>query len=70
MDCPVNYFADNSTKDCVRLCPNNTNQTWGHYPTKTCVIICYGNLWSDESTGIPLCIPLCPALPPKWSYDP
>ena len=66
MDCPYNYFADNITKDCVSDCPlNGTNKTWGHRPTKTCVTICYGSLWGDDSTGIALCIPLCPSLPPK-----
>jgi hypothetical protein len=32
--------------------------------------MCYGSLWGDDSTGIALCVPLCPSLPPKWSYDP
>lgn len=71
-DCPDNYFADNTTMNCVAKCPNINNlttQTWGHIATQTCVNQCYGSLWGDASTGIPLCIPLCPSVPAKWSYD-
>lgn len=69
--CPANYFGDNSTDFCVKYCPIvSTQQTWGHISTQTCVNQCYGNLWGDASTGVPLCIAKCPSLPAKWSYDP
>lgn len=70
MDCPTNYFGDNVTKNCVEMCPINGSQTWGHRPTKTCVIKCYGPLWGDASTGRGLCVDICPSLPMKWSYNP
>jgi len=58
--------------NCVAKCPktsSNTVQTWGHRDTQTCVTQCYGSLWGDTSTKIPLCIPLCPSVPAKWSND-
>jgi hypothetical protein len=71
MDCPTDYFADNLTKNCVAKCPvKNGSQTWGNQPTKTCITKCYSSRWADLSTGIPLCVVLCPELPPAWSYDP
>jgi len=55
----------------VAKCPivNVNQQTWGHISTQTCVSKCYGSLWGDASTGIPLCINLCPSVPAKWSYN-
>lgn len=71
MSCSTDYFGDNVTKDCVAKCPvNNSAQTWGHQPTKTCVLKCYNSQWGDASTGVPLCVSLCPVLPAKWSYNP
>lgn len=68
--CPTNYFGDNSTLDCVFSCPRvNGNQTWGYYPTRTCLQECYASTWGDASTGLALCVGICPTVPPKWSYD-
>lgn len=68
--CPAEYFGDNSTDSCVGKCPVvNGVETWGHKATQTCVQKCYGSLWGDNSTGIRLCVSLCPKVPAKWSYD-
>ena len=71
-DCQDDYFADNISEYCVRKCPKDDTgaQTWGHVSTKTCIEKCYGSLWGDDTTGIPLCVVKCPALPMRWSYDP
>ena len=70
-DTPDLYFGDNHTHYCVRKCPIvDGEQTWGHEDTQTCVDYCYGSLWGDDTTGVPLCVSLCPALPMRWSYDP
>ena len=37
--------------------------------TKKCVTSCYGTLWGDASTGIPLCVSQCPSVPAKWSNN-
>lgn len=47
----------------------NSNQTWGHRSSHTCVRECYGLVWGDASSGIALCVTECPSVPPKWSYD-
>jgi hypothetical protein len=71
MGCPTNYFGDNATSDCVANCSIvNGQHTWGHIATMTCVTQCYGSLWGDNSTGLPICVSLCPSVPPRWSYDP
>ena len=69
--CPNGHFGDNSTDFCVKVCPiiNSIQQTWGHIATQTCVSQCYGSLWGDTSTGIPVCISLCPSVPAKWSFN-
>lgn len=54
------YFADNYTLYCVQKCPNISGvPSWGYLPTLTCVALCYGNTWGDNSTGVPLCVSLC-----------
>lgn len=71
--CNITDFADNSSAYCVEKCPIVPNatgtQTWGYIPTQTCVALCLPTTFGDNSTGIPLCVSLCPTLPtPKWSY--
>lgn len=68
--CPTLYYGDNSTLDCVFSCPIvNANQTWGYFPTKTCVNECYDYTWGDASEGIAKCVGKCPSVPEKWAYD-
>ena len=65
------YFADNLTLYCVQKCPNvSGTPTWGYFPTQTCVALCYGDTWGDNSTGRPICVSLCAEYPtPLWSYN-
>ena len=71
--CSKDYFGDNITAYCVKKCskvPNNTGvQSWGYVPTKTCVSLCLPTTFGDDSSGVPLCVSLCPEYPvSKWSY--
>lgn len=61
--CPVAYFADNSSRLCVQVCPMAMD-TYGDNSTWKCVVQCPGgsiNTFSDNSTM--RCVRVCPSYP-------
>ena len=39
LQCPLGYFADNSTRSCVTTCPSNPNY-FADLASRTCVSLC------------------------------
>ena len=37
--CPIGYFADNSTRNCVTACPSSPNY-YADWLSATCVSLC------------------------------
>ena len=58
--CSGNQFADNSTGDCVSICPQ-VPDLFGQMSIKECVLTCNAleNTWADNITR--LCVQECPA---------
>lgn len=61
MNCPIGYFADNSTRNCVTGCPSNPNY-FADWLSATCVTLCPQTsttiYYSDTLTRT--CVDTCP----------
>ena len=57
--CSDEQFADNSTGDCVTVCPSDPDM-FGQINIKKCVYVCDHllDLWADNSTRT--CVNKCP----------
>ena len=69
-NCPLSpsmTFGDNTTRTCLSNCTNNQ---FGDPNSRNCVIQCpklavtgTEHYYGDKSTGINLCITICPSMP-------
>lgn len=66
-------FGDNVTRSCVSNCSNGT---FGDPVSRSCLAQCQSftatgtsTYYSDKSTGIYLCVTICPVLPALFGYN-
>jgi hypothetical protein len=63
-NCPIGFYADNSTKKCVKTC-NTALGYVGENTTQLCQTSCTTG-FAHWSLGI--CVSICPSNPPMFSY--
>ena len=68
--CPINFFAYENDKLCVKLCP--APDWWGNLNTRYCASFCEWNpptfvTWYDATTQ--RCVEQCPNSPRRFASN-